>query len=207
MLASIAAPRAPFWLNLGQNAPQSPPRRPTRQEKRITRSPRATFATVATNAFMFTGCSKTVAEVANVALPAGDMPHRLASLTSFAKRAANQRKKTSTRSQTLSRHRKVASLFSKCRPSRNCRKAGRRKSKLIQNMQQRSAAIGVNNRGGWRTKSPASSNKDRGHDPSVSGVPHPPESPSFGISGSSAEIKGARRSCATVHTRSSRTSA
>ena len=44
-----------------------------RRKKRITRRPRATIATVATNASMFLVCSETVAEVANVAPPACDM--------------------------------------------------------------------------------------------------------------------------------------
>jgi hypothetical protein len=50
------------------------------EKSEITRRPQATIATVATNAFMFMVRSKTVAEVANVAPPTGDMPHRLASL-------------------------------------------------------------------------------------------------------------------------------
>ena len=50
------------------------------EKSEITSRPRVTIATVATNAFMFMVRSKTVAEVANVAPPTGDMPHRLASL-------------------------------------------------------------------------------------------------------------------------------
>ena len=205
LLANIAAYRAHFGEILVSNASQSLCRGAPWRKKRITRRPRATLATVATNASMFLVRSKK-SRRSRKCRPAHRRRASSSGLTGvLRKKSCKYNAKRRSDAEQASRS---CFFFLKTSPeSQLSQGRSAQVKKRIQNMRQPSAAIGVNNRGGWRTKSPACSDNDQNHDPTVSRVPHPPESASFGISGSSVEIKGARRSCATVHTRSSRTSA
>jgi hypothetical protein len=83
LFANIAAFRAPFWRNLGSKCSLEPSAGALWRKMRDNQETPGDDCDSCDKRLKFTVRSKTVAEVANVAPPTGDMPHRLASLTLF----------------------------------------------------------------------------------------------------------------------------